>query len=377
MNPTPLARFRWPLLALPHARVELSRHCVRRRAMHALACGFLAMLLANVALAMLAESSLWIRDPIYADRQNRLSRIERALLPGSPVPMFLGTSRVGNGFDAKRSGERLSQVLARPAAAFNFGVAASGPILHRVYLARLLAEGHRPPLLLIEVLPASVADLPNGPLEALFVDGSRFVHAELDTLAAYGMPRSQLHHKWRETMISPWFALRFPLLGRLFPSARQPHLRHDEGRTADEHGWHRIMQEVLTPQSFALARERTLRDYTAILNDWHPSEAAGHALRDTLALAQTHHIPVALVLMPEASWFRELYSPAARKRFDRWIRALSRDCACPLIDARTWVPDEQFADGHHLLPGGAANFTDRLTDEVLLPHLKALPGGRP
>ena len=42
----------------------------------------------------------------------------------------------------------------------------------------------------------------------------------------------------------------------------------------------------------------------------------------------------------------------------------------PVIDARRWVADDGFADAHHLLPGGAADFTNRFGREVLQPLLE-------
>ena len=41
-----------------------------------------------------------------------------------------------------------------------------------------------------------------------------------------------------------------------------------------------------------------------------------------------------------------------------------------MIDAREWVPDVGFSDGHHLLPAGATTFTDRLGREALIPLLR-------
>jgi hypothetical protein len=73
--------------------------------------------------------------------------------------------------------------------------------------------------------------------------------------------------------------------------------------------------------------------------------------------------------MPEAGDFRAMYSAKALARFDYWVHELSRESGCALRDARRWVPDASFVDGHHLLPGGSATFTDRLADEVIAPAL--------
>jgi hypothetical protein len=342
--------------------------------MVAVMTGAAAAVVAHIALAAAAEASLLVRDPVYADREARLAAVEQALPEGAPVVVMLGTSRTGNGFDAAGASERLTQKLGRPAAAFNFGLPASGPILHRVHLARLLAAGHRPALLLVEVLPPSVAELPDGPLEAKFLDGGRFQRDELDLLAEYGIPLAKTGPQWRETLTAPWYALRFPLFGRIAPSALPFHKRYDESRTCDAHGWHRVWEEVLTAEGFEEARTRTRDNYETILRNLEPGGGAARALHDTLELARVHAIPTRLVLMPEADWFRAFYSSAATTRFDHWVHEVARESGCPLTDARRWIPDSGFADGHHLLPGSAAIFSARLADEAILP---ALTGGIP
>jgi hypothetical protein len=363
-----LTRF-WPFGGVKDNPPRTTRSHTRHRAVVALMTGAVVTCAAQLGLAIAAESSLVVRDPIYADREAKLVGVERELPAGSPVVVMLGTSRTGNGFDAARASERLSRELGHPAAAFNFGVAASGPILHRVQLARLLAEGHRPTLLLVEVLPPSLADLKDGPLEAKFLDGSRFRREELDLFAAYGIPSAKVNAEWRGTLIVPWHALRFQLLGRLAPSALPFLRRCDESRTCDSHGWHRIWEEVLTPAGFEDGRRRARESYQDILRDFRPGGGAARALRDTLILAKQHGIPTRLVVMPESEWFRTFYSPAGLAQFDEWIGRLAQEQGCPLTDARQWIPDSGFADGHHLLPGAAAKFSDRLVDEVIVPAL--------
>jgi hypothetical protein len=341
----------------------------RSSARAALAVGAAAALAAHVALAAAGERWFWIRDPVYADRESLMRKLRQAQPPDTPLVVMQGTSRGGYGFNAKRCSERLSAQCGRPTIAFNFALAGTGPVVQRVHLPRLLADGHRPSLLLIEIVPAGVAVLPDGPLEARFLDGAAFRHDELPILERYEIPSERIRRQWRETYYTPFLGFRFNLLGRFAPVAVPFHLRGSLGRTGDEYGWHRIMEETFTPERFAESRERALREYTDILRDLHPGGAAGRALRDELELALAEGIPVCVLLMPEATWFRDLSSPRVTERFDRWIHELTREAGCPLIDARGWMSDDRFADGHHLLPGGAEAFTDRLADEVILPRI--------
>jgi hypothetical protein len=73
--------------------------------------------------------------------------------------------------------------------------------------------------------------------------------------------------------------------------------------------------------------------------------------------------PIHLVLMPESTEFATLYGPGSNDRLMAFMRSLN----VPFTDARDWVPDHEFADGHHLLTGGASIFTERFTREVLIP----------
>jgi hypothetical protein len=69
--------------------------------------------------------------------------------------------------------------------------------------------------------------------------------------------------------------------------------------------------------------------------------------------------------------FRSLYSPATTDRLYRFLNQLHEEYRCGLVDARDWLPDSAFTDGHHMLHSGAEAFSDRLLREAILPQLRA------
>ena len=117
-------------------------------------------------------------------------------------------------------------------------------------------------------------------------------------------------------------------------------------------------------------RRTPARQYGHLLKGDLPAGPAVTALRDTLALCCDKRIPVAVVVFPEGTSFRALYPPRAEVRLARFLAELHAGFGCPVIDARTWMPDEQFLDGHHLRREGALAFTDRLAAEFILPYLR-------
>jgi hypothetical protein len=115
---------------------------------------------------------------------------------------------------------------------------------------------------------------------------------------------------------------------------------------------------------------RTAAHYGPSLADWNPGPAPARALRDTLALCRDRGIAVGLLLMPESSAFRALYSEPVRERLNAFLAGVCAEFGCPLIDAREWVDSAGFSDGHHLLRAAGVAFTDRLTTEAILPLLR-------
>jgi hypothetical protein len=345
----------------------------RRFALRSVSLGLLLLAILQIALGFAAEESLYLRDPGYEDKAIRLARQE-ARNPTGPRVVMLGTSRAAAAFDAGSLRNAMGNGVA-----FNFGIPASGPVTHIIYLKRLLKDGHKPDLLILEVLPPSLADAPGvergrptdhvDPLEARFLFGDRLRHSELDDAIGYGFPAESVKRDWRQSVTVPFYSLRFPIMGRLMPSAQPWHLRFDWSRGCDEFGWGAPFAATVTPEEYAAGLERAKHEYRAILADMRPNGGASRALTDIAALCHREGIPLKLVMMPEATGFRAIYPPVVVERIRAFLQGLCREHGCELIDAREWLPDSGFTDGHHVLKSGAAIFTNRLRDEVVMPKL--------
>ena len=349
----------------------------RRSALGALGVGAYCAIILHAALVIASEYSLYLRDPVYSDKERKLARIERGLPPGSPVVVFVGTSRAGNGFDAGQAQTVLTETLRRPAGAFNFGTPASGPVTHLIHFRRLLADGHRPALFLLELHAPVLAELPDGPLEGRFADGTVFSWDELDLLDEYGCSTGKLRKERKEVPVKPWYALRFQMVGRLAPTSLPYYLRHDWSRGPDPNGWNAMLFNDLSAAEREVGRKRAEREYRHIFRGMKLGDGPVRALRDTLALARDHGIPVMLVRMPEGTTFRALYPPEVTERVDRFVNDLAAEFGCRVADCRHWMPDEAFADGHHLLRPPAGAFSERFAHEMLAPALRQTPGESP
>ncbi len=342
----------------------------RRKAAISIAVAIVAGVVLQLGLGIVAEVSFYVRDPGYSDKEIRLARQEAAH-PDGPRIVMLGTSRTAAAFHAGRVREQIGG----RGVVFNFGIPASGPITHSVYLKRLLEDRHRPDLLILEVLPPTLTDLPAGPttpagpLEGRFFFGDRMRHHELDCVIHYGFPEEDVNRKWRQSMLVPCYALRFPIMGRIMPSAQPWHLRFDWSRSCDEFGWGAPFFSTVTPEEYEQGLQRAKGEYRDILAMLEPNGGGARALVDVVALCRERNIALRLVLMPESSGFRAMYSPAVLAKLHGFLNGLG----CEVIDAREWLPDSGFSDGHHMLKPGAEAFTDRLSREVALPFVRNRP----
>jgi hypothetical protein len=297
------------------------------------------------------------RDPEYALKERQL-RDRRAEAPGRPLVVMLGSSRTLLGLQAGRLGAEDRAVV------YNFGVVGCGPVLEGVYLRRLLAAGIRPDFLLVEVLAPALNRTGGRPLEEGWLNGRRLGPAEVARLWPYHSHPTRLLGQWGQARCLPCAGHQAGLRGLLGldPLATE----------WDAHGWQPSPARGLKP----LARRRLTaaahRQYEDSLGEFRLAEGPARALNDLLDLCGREGIPVALVLMPESAEFRDFYAPGLRAGLTSYLGEVSREKGVPLIDASGWVGEGGFWDGHHLLPGGAAEFTDRFGHEALQPLLRSV-----
>jgi hypothetical protein len=330
---------------------------------------FLAALQGLLGLAV----EFWlpdVRDPEYAGKLERL-RARRAEAPDRPLVLCLGSSRTLTGLQAGR----LSEPADHPRAlVFNFGVTGGGPVLQLVCLKRLLASGIRPDLLVVEILPAVYNQAGTRPLEEDWFHGARLRSGELTGLDPYHSRPSRLVRQWAKSRLLPYHRHQGCLRAYLDPHAPDSDGDpHDACAFVDGHGWRPTFRKGVSDERRAELTEVAYEHYRDACGPFRLAPQAAQALRDILECCRQAGIPAALLVMPEGPRFQSFYPPPTRAGIDAFITRLSREYHVPLIDARGWVDESGFWDSHHLLPTGAATFTDRFEREALRPLLANLP----
>jgi hypothetical protein len=317
----------------------------------------------QLVLAVVVDQvSLEIRDPEYVLLQDKL-RDREAEAPDKPVAIFLGSSRVAHGFNAARSRADSHATV------FNFGIPGSGPYLQTIVLDRLAQAGVRYDILFLEVLHTFYNGTGPRSLDHSLLDGARLSAGEAHGLLDYGSP------------------LRTGPLRRYFYARALPSNRHQaELRDALRIDQYRPGQgptppfEPIDPFGFRplqIPRDQW-EDLTALAHRQYDPYFARFRLdpapwgRLLMAIdrARDAGADVVIVLMPEATGFRKLYTPECRDGIAEMIRRLREEVGVTVVDAREWVEDSGFYDHHHLLPPGAAAFADRFHTDALVPALE-------
>ncbi len=322
-------------------------------------------------LMLAAAIEYWLpglRDPDYGYKINRLSKQMRTA-PRGPLIVMLGSSRTLNGLRADDLRVSLARQLGQRPVVFNFGVAGDGPYAELVHLRRLLGLHIRPDVLLIEVLPPVLhqqyrAGIARYPVERLW-------YRDLPMAQRYQDQVKSLRTAWLLSNLLPAFAHRYAIVSRLAPLLLPDDLRQDWAHGMDPSGWLALTgKRVTMPAARRRATATALEEYQPLLQDFHPEGPECTALEELLETCHRERIAAALVLMPEGSTFRALYSPSVLQELNVYLQRLEARYGVTRIDARRWIKDDGFWDSHHLLSSGATLFTARLGKEVIAPLLE-------
>jgi hypothetical protein len=319
----------------------------RRRCRAAALWTLAGVALMQLALGLAVDQGLpEVRDPEYAGREMLLRARLAEGHPG-PLVLFVGSSRIHLGVDCAT----VASAAGTPLQPFNFGIEAGGPFVEELCLRRLRAAGIRPDLVVLEVMPA-------------FLDESRHDQKSLDgaRLTVGELPLCRFSAASLRGPLRKWFKGRFVPLQR-----HQAELRDllavdvpagaPMAAAPDPFGW---APAGHPPEKLVQLRQLALRQYEPIYRNFRPSEEQEGRLTVTVRRCRERGVPVVLLLCPEGSEFRGMYSPAMSREVAAVLGRLRAAFDVPIIDARDWVADDGFLDLHHLNVPGARQFSARL-----------------
>jgi hypothetical protein len=348
-----------------------------RRQRSALLWGVATFVVLQLGLTLSRESWLpELRDPAFGAKMKRLAQRRRGAGPDPVTAVMLGSSRTVYGFRGKLLEAAVAKAQERPAVVFNLGIYGAGPVSELLHLKSLLANGLRPDLLLVEVAPMFLDDVTERD-EIGRLPADRLAHDELPVVERYrDSSGGGLWADWWRAAVVPIYAHRVVILSELLPVLLPRPLRVECCRDMDDSGWLslRLAPQYLTAEHRRRTLEETREEWAPVLRRLTTGGQGMRALRELLTLADREGMASAMVLMPEGPVLRGCYPPATWKRVYASLEALGREFRSPIINARDWVGEDDFTDSHHLLPGGATKFTERLGREAILPALQARHG---
>lgn len=336
-----------------HSRAAPAKRRNRTRGRAAVFAGIVLFVAAQFAIHSAIQSdAVPLRDPIYAEKFDTLKRHPEFFADACDQHRVIavGSSRTQLCLDAERLTTLDRTVV-------NFAAAGCGPVTDALYLRRALAAGLRCDTAIVELHPAMLADH-NPPFEHRWLHTYRLRPDEPDVLRGYGWAIDTPVQFTAGGELKAAHTYRFALLNAAHPKLLPcPFGLGFAGRTdARGHVPGVPVNEMDRPKFVATAHA----EYAHALKDYRPGGPAVASVRDMLARLHTHGIQPVLLLTPESSEFRSWYGEQGDTAVSQVACGLASEFRVPLVNARGWIPDDQFADGHHAVPAGAKTFTDRL-----------------
>ena len=311
----------------------------------------------NVIVSIVVDqSATGVRDPEFQFLHDRL-RDRIAERPRQPVAVFVGSSRVAQGFDASRAAGSNDAVM------FNFGIPGAGPFLESIAVDRLRDAGVRPDIMFLEVMSPFFNAAGPRSLDHILLDSARLSVGEAAELTTYGnRSKSGPLRRWAYARALPMHRHQAELRDRLGLG-----LDNDESSPilpCDQFGFR---PRVRSPEECRAMTATAHEAYDAFYGEFQMDSQPWARLVATIRCSWANGIHVVCVLMPEGSEFRRADLADGASEL---IRRLRDEVMVPVIDARDWLPDAAFADQHHLLPASTGEFAERFRIEAFEPALR-------
>lgn len=352
----------WP--AAPRPRRRQARHAARASVL----LGGLTFALFSLALSAAVETVKpeW-RDPEYGHRLSRVYQWQGESRD-RPLVVVLGSSRAQMGVSPVAMGfpDEPGQPLV-----LNFGYRGGGSLGSWLQGQRLLDDGVQPRAILFVL--ATIESKTN----TLTVDQlpgwkSRYTAADLRHLSGFIDDLDRGWHQLAVARVNPWIVRREVLAAHALPDWQPPIVRYQqEGwRRMDRYGYTPFPEELLTDSLRQVEVARHLGDATEI-NTRPVSGLVSCALGEMAKRCRAEGIALAVAWAPESPAYRGVYTPAGWAYNDAYSREL-RAQGVRVFPAPEHLEDSDFADGVHLLPAGAAKYSQWLADTQLRPWLAAI-----
>ena len=265
-----------------------------------------------------------------------------------------GSSRVMNGFDAAGMESQVSENRGGRTVVYNFGVPGGGNIYTFLSIEKLIQQGVRPDLILVEVYPIL---LRHGSEQDWFA-GNEMRSKSFDNTERYGV--KPVSRPWFEEWLFPWHTYRFFVLNRVAPALLPMDLRENWAQKADEHGWVSVDKQPVTETV-----DLQVAQFQRCIDEFDLSPDTCRAVRDTIALCKQNNIQCKLLWMPEPEGIRNGYRPDVESQITGFFDKLEAEFGVQRIIARDWVDDRGFYDTCHLNREGAVWFTQRLSNQAI------------
>jgi hypothetical protein len=313
-----------------------------------------------------------LRDPAFG---LRLQTLQQRLTenPHAPLILLLGSSRTMNGLapahmPSPDNSERSQSLV------FNFALPGSGSVRELMTYRRLRTEGVKPDYVLIETWPVLWPE--DGAFaERHIIAEDELRWSDLTVLSRYLPGKLELFARTLKGNLAPLVCYRSRLLhagaGKLLSRDLDRGLTNEDNdwTCIDGTGWLPYRKVPADPDALQREVRKGLLVAAPLLNPLHISPDYDLALRNLLDECRADGVEIALFLMPEHSECRSWYTPQSNALVFDYLRQVSEKYTCPVLDMRSWAPDDSFADFCHLAPHGVEKFSKRFACEVLQPWL--------